>query len=37
MLIKNLMDEVRVETENPGISVIMTKQVTPEQIKGRCS
>lgn len=30
MLINNLMDDVKIEKEDPGISVIMTKQITPE-------
>ena len=31
MLINNLMDDVKIEPEEPGISVIMTKQVSPNQ------
>jgi serine/threonine-protein kinase RsbW len=30
MLINNLMDDVRIESEHPGTSIIMTKQVAPE-------
>ncbi|MBN1295495.1 ATP-binding protein [bacterium] len=33
MLISNLMDDVRIEQEDPGTSVIMVKQVTPERIR----
>ena len=30
MLIQNLMDDVRIETESPGTSVVMVKQLTSE-------
>jgi serine/threonine-protein kinase RsbW len=35
MLIKNLMDDVRIEKENPGTSIIMTKQIAVEQTRER--
>jgi len=33
MLIKNLMDDVRIETESPGTSIIMTKQIAPQHAR----
>lgn len=33
MLIKNLMDHVRIESETPGTSVVMIKEISPEQLR----